>query len=74
VGVGLSEEGGGGTDSMLRFQLERGGDGSKRYQKMKRRQRARLGSMGRKRDTTRWRDDVGQRRGGVGEGKRRRQR
>jgi hypothetical protein len=35
---------------------------------MKRRQRARLGSMGRKCDTTQPRDDIGQRRGGSGEG------
>jgi hypothetical protein len=66
--------GGGGMDSMLWFQLERGGDGLKRYQKMKRRQRARLGSMRRKHDTARRHDDVGQRRGGAGEGKRRRRR
>jgi hypothetical protein len=36
---------------------------------MKRMQRARLRSMKMKRDTTRWRDNVGRRRGGTGEGK-----
>jgi hypothetical protein len=65
--------GGGGADSMLRFRLERGGDGSKRCQKMKRRQRAHLGSMRRKRDKARRHDDVGRMRGGTGEGKGRRQ-
>jgi hypothetical protein len=40
-----------GADSMLQFWLERGGDGTQRCWKMKRRQRARLISMGRKRDT-----------------------
>jgi hypothetical protein len=30
--------GGGGADSMLQFQLERGGDGMKRWWKMKRSQ------------------------------------
>jgi hypothetical protein len=38
----------GGADSMLRFRLKRGGDGMKHCRKMKRRQRARLGSMGSK--------------------------
>jgi hypothetical protein len=38
-----------GTDSMLRFQVERRDDGTKRYRKMKWRQQARLSSMGRKR-------------------------
>jgi hypothetical protein len=42
---------GGGEDSMLQFQLERGDDEMKCCRKMKRRQRARLDSMGRKRDT-----------------------
>jgi hypothetical protein len=36
---------------------------------MKRKQRTRLGSMGRKCDTMQWYDDVGQRRGSTGEGK-----
>jgi hypothetical protein len=40
--------GGSGIDSMLRFQLERGGDGMKFCRKMKRKQRAHLGSIGRK--------------------------
>jgi hypothetical protein len=44
--------GGGCADSILQFQLERGDDGINRYRKMKWRQQARLGSMGRKRDTT----------------------
>jgi hypothetical protein len=41
----------------------------KYYQKMKRSQRASLGSMGRKCDTTRRRGDVGHSRGDTGEGK-----
>jgi hypothetical protein len=46
---------------MLQFWFDRGDDGMKRYRKMKQRQRARLVSMGRKRDTT-WRcDDVDRR-------------
>jgi hypothetical protein len=43
---------GGDADSMHLFRLERRGDGTKRFQKMKQRQRAQLGSMGRKCDTT----------------------
>jgi hypothetical protein len=50
--------GGGDVDSMFWFRLERGDDGTKRCRKMKRRQRACLGSMERKRDTARWRGDV----------------
>jgi hypothetical protein len=46
------------ADSVLRFWLERGGDGMKRCRKMKRRQQARLGSMGRKCDMVRWHCDV----------------
>jgi hypothetical protein len=42
---------GGGTDSMLQFQLKRIGDGMKHCQKIKWRQRAHLGSMRKKRDT-----------------------
>jgi hypothetical protein len=42
---------GGGADPVLRFWLKRGGDGTKHCQKMKWRQRSRLGSKGRKRDT-----------------------
>jgi hypothetical protein len=42
--------GGGGADLMLWFQLNRGGNETKRCQKMKQRQRARLGSMEKKRD------------------------
>jgi hypothetical protein len=37
---------GGDADTMLQFRLERGGDGTKRYRKMKRRQGTRLGSTG----------------------------
>jgi hypothetical protein len=44
--------GGGGADLILQFWLGRGGDGMKHCQKMKRRQRARLGSMGRRHDMT----------------------
>jgi hypothetical protein len=65
---------GGGADLMLQFQLERGGDGTKWCRKMKRRQRAHLGSMGRKRNTMRWRGDVAQRRGVTREEKVRRRR
>jgi hypothetical protein len=65
---------GAGADSMLQFWLKMGGNGTKRYQKMKRRQGACLGSMGRKRDPARHRDDVDRRRGGTGEGKGRRRR
>jgi hypothetical protein len=59
----------GGADFMFQFQLERRGDGKKRYRKMKRRQRAHLSSMRRKRVTARRRDDVGRRRGSTGKGK-----
>jgi hypothetical protein len=60
---------GGGAYSMLRFQLERRGDRVKYCQKMKQSQRARLASMGRKRDTARQRGDVKQKRRNTGEGK-----
>jgi hypothetical protein len=61
---------GGGANSMLRFRLEREGDVMKHYQKMKRRQRACLGSMERKHDTT-WRHgNVGRRRGSTGKERR----
>jgi hypothetical protein len=63
---------GGGANSLLQFQLERGSDGTKLCRKMKRRQRAHLGSMGRKRDPFWWRDDVSRRRSSTEEGKRRR--
>jgi hypothetical protein len=57
------------------FCSKRGGDGMKRCQKMKRRQRAHLvGSMRMKCDTARQRDNVSRRRGGTGEGKGRRRR
>jgi hypothetical protein len=59
----------GGADSIFQFWLKRGGDGIKYYRKMKRRQRAHLGSMGRKRDMTQWCDEVGQWRGDTEEGK-----
>jgi hypothetical protein len=38
----------GGADSLLQFQFKRGDNGTKCYRKIKRRQRARLGSMARK--------------------------
>jgi hypothetical protein len=50
--------GGGGADLIFRFQLKRGGDGMKYCRKMKRSQRARLDSIGRKRDTVRRRGNV----------------
>jgi hypothetical protein len=50
--------------------LERGGDGTKRYRKMKQRQQVHLGSMGKKRDTTRRHGDIDQRRGDIEEGER----
>jgi hypothetical protein len=62
----------GDANSMLQFQLERGGNGTKHCQKMNRRQQTRLGSMGRKHDTVQWRDDVDRRRYGTDEGKGRR--
>jgi hypothetical protein len=65
---------GGGTDLMLQLRLERGDDRIKRYRKMNWRQQAHLGSMGRKRDTVRRRDDVGRRRDGTEEEKGRRRR
>jgi hypothetical protein len=43
---------------MLRFQLEKGGNRTKRCWKMKQRQRARLVSMRKKCDTAQRRDDV----------------
>jgi hypothetical protein len=45
--------GGGGTDSMLQFQLERKGDGMKHCRNMKWKQQARLGSMEKRHDTVR---------------------
>jgi hypothetical protein len=43
----------GGADLILWFRLERGGDIIKHYRKIKRRHRAHLDSIGRKRDTVR---------------------
>jgi hypothetical protein len=60
---------GGSADSMLRFQLEIAGDRTKHFRKIKWRQRALLGSMGRNRDMTRRCSDVSWRRGGTGERK-----
>jgi hypothetical protein len=60
--------GDGGADSMLQFRLKKGGDGTKRCRKMKRRQRANLISMGRKRDARQC-GDIGRTRGDTGEGK-----
>jgi hypothetical protein len=42
--------GGGDANSMLKFQIKRGGDRTKCCRKMKRWERAHLDSMGRKRD------------------------
>jgi hypothetical protein len=56
-------------NSMLQFRLERGGDGTKRCQKMNRRQRAHLSSMGRKHDMVRRCDDLDRRRSDTEEGK-----
>jgi hypothetical protein len=56
------------VDSMLRFRLEMRNDWMKYYRKMKRRQRACLGFMGRKRDTAWWHDDVSRRRCSTEEG------
>jgi hypothetical protein len=64
----------GDADSMLQFLFEKRGDVMKHCQKMKCRQRARLNSMGRKCDTVRRRDDIGRRRGGIGETKERKRR
>jgi hypothetical protein len=55
----------GGANSILRFQLEMGGDRTKHYRKMKRMHQAHLSSMGRKCDTTQRRSDVGRRRGDI---------
>jgi hypothetical protein len=63
---------GGDANSMLQFWFERGGDMTKHSWKIKRRQRARLGSMGRKCDTVRSCDDVGRSRCSTKEGKGRR--
>jgi hypothetical protein len=60
---------GGGANSMFRFRLEERGDGTKHYRKMKWRQQACLGSMGRKCDTVRRCGNICRRRGGTGEGK-----
>jgi hypothetical protein len=60
----------GDMNSMLRFQLERGGNGTKHCRKMKCRQRARLGSMRRKSDMAQRCDDVDRTRGSTEEGKR----
>jgi hypothetical protein len=57
---------------ILQFRLKRGGDETKHCQKMKQRQRARLGSIGRKCDMVQQRDDIDQRRSGTEEGKGRR--
>jgi hypothetical protein len=71
VEVGRSERVacGGGADSILQFQLERGCDGMKHYRKMKRMQRAHLVSMGMKCDMVWYCDDVDRMRGSTGEEK-----
>jgi hypothetical protein len=53
----------GGADSIFRFRLKRGGDETKCHRKMKRWQRARVDSMGRKYDTTRRHGVISWRRG-----------
>jgi hypothetical protein len=60
------------ADSMLQFRLEMGSDGTKHCRKMKRSQRAYLGSMAKKCDTVQWHDDINRRRGGTIKGKGRR--
>jgi hypothetical protein len=60
---------GGGSDSMLRFWLEREGDGTKHCRKMKRMQRGHLDSMGR---SVILRGSVGRMRDNTGEEKERR--
>jgi hypothetical protein len=61
--------GGVGVDSILWFSLEGGGDGTERCRKMKQKHQAHFDSIERKCDTTRWCDNVDQRRGGTGKGK-----
>jgi hypothetical protein len=61
------------TNSMLQFQLERESDGMKHYQKVKQKQRARLGSIKRKHDTTQRRGNINRRSDSTGEAKGRRQ-
>jgi hypothetical protein len=60
----------GDVDSMIRFQLKRGGVMMKHYRKIKQRQRAHLGSMRRKCDMTQQHGDVGWSRDDIGEGQR----
>jgi hypothetical protein len=62
-----------GVDSMFRFRLERVVDATKRYRKMKRRQRVRLDSMESKRDTAWRRSRRRDMTGGGGKVRRRRQ-
>jgi hypothetical protein len=61
--------GSGGADLMIRFRLERRGDGTNHYQKMKRRQQAHFDFIARKCDTV-WRRRLEERwhRGGEREG------
>jgi hypothetical protein len=60
---------GGDADLILQFQLEMGDNVMKHCRKIKQRHRAHLDSIERKRDTARRCDDVGRRRGSIGEGK-----
>jgi hypothetical protein len=69
----MSLSDGGGVNSMLQFQLESGGDGTKHCQKMKQRQGAHLGSMGMKYNMLRRHGDVCRRRDDTREEKERRQ-
>jgi hypothetical protein len=63
---------GSGADLMLQFWFEKGGNKTKCCHKMKRMQRACLGSMGRKCDRAWRRGDIDKRRGNIGEEKGRR--
>jgi hypothetical protein len=65
--------GSGDANSMLRFWLVREDDGMKCYWKMKQSQQAHHDSMGMKRDTAQWCDDVDWMKGDTVEGKGRRQ-
>jgi hypothetical protein len=64
--------GSGDANSMLRFRLVREDDMMKCYWKMKQSQQAHHDSMGMKRDTAQWCDDVGWMKGDTVEGKGRR--
>jgi hypothetical protein len=69
VGLFRSVAYGGDADLILLFQLEMGDNVMKHCRKMKQGHRAHLDSIERKRDTARRCDDVGWRRGSIGEEK-----